>query len=263
MGIRAINVTNDLIQSTPPFARLLLALAVVGFFTWLAARIMRPRRAHFLAVPDGQPPAQDMLNVALGVLLTAYVFIAAFLLASFWGGLGDAKSAATSEQSGIAQMLATLERVPDAPPEIRQSIADYVESAKGVQTAALRNGDGDAATKAHDDVSRLLVDTVGAWAADTKSAGAVIVLDSMRQAVSSGSDRISALPNEAMYRVIQILGVVGIACLALAVILAPAARGPSIVVLSTFVFGLTLLYFLLIEYVNPFLTGGAAPFPRM
>jgi hypothetical protein len=34
-------------------------------------------------------------------------------------------------------------------------------------------------------------------------------------------------------------------------------------VLSTFVFGLTLLYFLLIEYVNPFLTGGAAPFPRM
>lgn len=263
MGIRAVNITNELMQSTPPFLRLVLALVVVGLFTWVAARIMGPRREAFLAVPEDSAPAQDMLNVALGVLLTAYVFIAAFLLASFWSSLSDAKSAATSEQAAITQMIATVEEVPDAPPELSRAIDDYITSAKEVQGPALRDGDGDAAAAAHAQASRELIDTVGRWAAKSKDAASGIVLQSMREAISSGNDLINALPNQAMNRVVQLLGAVGIACLALAVILAPASRGPSIVVLSTFVFGLTLLYFLLIEYVNPFLNGGATPFPRM
>lgn len=263
MGIRTVNITNDLMQSTTPLVRLLLALAVVGFFTWVAARIMQPRREAFLAVPDGAAPSQDMLNVALGVLLTAYVFIAAFLLASFWSSLSDAKSAATTEQAGIAQMTATLDAVPDVPADLRQAIDDYIRSAKEVESPALRDGDGDTAATAHAEVSRALVEATGRWAAQDQTATAGIVLQSMREAITSGNDRIDSLPNDAMYRVVQLLGAVGIACLALAVILAPASRGPSFIVLSTFVFGMTLLYFLLIEYVNPFLTGGAEAFPRM
>lgn len=263
MGIRTINLTNDLMQTTPPFVRLFIAMVLVGFFTWLAARIMRPRRAAFLAVPEGQPPAQDMLNVALGVLLTAYVFIAAFLLASFWSSQGEAIAASNAEQSQISEAVAALRAGGELPDDVRQAIDAYVQSAIDVQGPALRDGDGEAAARVHTESSAALVEVVGAWAAETKTPAAAVVMSAIRDAITSGNDRINALPSDATYRVVQLLGFVGIACLALAVILAPAARGPSIIVLGTFVFGITLLYVLLIEYVNPFLTGGAAPFPRM
>lgn len=236
-----------------PIVRMFLAFLVTMVITLIAWRIMRNRREALLETPEDTPDATEALTLALEITLMAFVFVVALLLAQAWTNAADAGAAVRDEQVAIAEVLAEAEAIgPDANP-VKQAALDYLEAKTQKEALALRLGMPDVAQKLHVKSGMQLLKAFNTTFADDKSSVSSIA-GSIRDAMRAGGDRISSTPSSAMYGVVGITALLAIIALALAVIVAPARRGPRLLFLGVIVLGVSFLTFIVIEMVNPFLT---------
>lgn len=252
---------NAFIQAVPSGVRLLIALAITLTITLVAARLMRGRRERILAVPEGKTPAEEMLNVALGVVLTAFVFLAAILIANFWGSLSVARSSVSNEQTAISQIAATLALIGEKDGDMSKALKDYAAAAREIEGPALRNGDGATATASHNAVSQPVVAALASIKGKGTTVDEATITTGVKDLLTNGSLRMTALPTAHSTQIFIILGLIGMLGLALAVILVPESRPATLIVLVTLSFALTFLYFIVVEMANPYVSGDIVPLP--
>lgn len=252
---------NAFMQAVPPGVRLLLALAITLGITFLASRLMRGRRERVLEVPEGKTPAEDMLNVALAAVLTAFVFLAAILLANFWSSMGLAKTAVSDEQAAYAQITATLAMIGESDSEMARALTAYGDAAHNVQGPALRDADGDAASASHAAAARDVIASLASVKGKGSTVDEATLTTGVKDMLTNGELRQAALPTYHVGPILMILAIIGIFGLALAVILVPDSKPAALIVLVTLVFAVVLMYYLVVEMSNPYLNGDVVPLP--
>lgn len=247
------DVAAQFMQAVPSGVRLLLCVAIAVGVTLVVWRAVRGRTEEILEVPEGATPSEDMMNVALGGIIAAFVFLSAFMVAQGFGNISAARTAVSDEQIAATQLLAAAQRLGSDGAPIAQAVRDYGTSVITTEWDALRSADTDAASAAHSAASSGVARVImGLEVGDVQQ---MALADISTRLITSGGDRISALPSSATPGLLLVLGVLGIVSLGLGVILAPQNPKASVIILVALATSMAFLYFLTVETTNAYSTG--------
>lgn len=251
---------TDFVAYVPAVVQYLLFLVITLAITLIVWWLGRKRYPSLMVVPDGAGSAQDQANLTLGTLLTAFAFIAAFMLAQFWANNNDARQTIYDEQVAVNKVMATAKGDGTANPAVMEAINAYITTTKGPEAQAMRNADITRVQQLHEDASQKLITGIG-LAVKASGGDASDYSDDLTDIVANGGDRQQAMPTNFTPRLFWVLAILGTLSLAMAVILAPQNTGGALVTLIGLATALVTIYFIALQAANPYLTGDLSPLP--
>lgn len=279
-------------MALPPPLRLLLAVGIsvaitLGLVRLLHSRIIaqqakddleKQRREQVLAqaeaagedppdLPPLPPDQKDLAGRALGLTATAFVFLLAFTLGSFWGETKDARSATEAEAADWVKSVALVRTIPadQGQAQIAQALEDYRRSVQEVQWPLMEQADAAAAYRAAvvSDV-RLTSALVEAERAGASTSPEWSLLKSaVGDMIDQGRQRIESVPNATDPGVLILIGILAVANVALAAVFQPARLQPSLFLLGVMAALASLMMFVVVEASNPYIGGGKVVLPVM
>lgn len=243
--------------------QLLLAVGLTSMFTIGVAIVFAgPLHRFRSARLEGEDPDKH-LELALAALLTTFAFIAAFMLAQFWNGSIDARKAVVAESAAISSALAQVQILGPSAEPVGQAVRAYELSIETEQWPAMRSGNAELASKDYLQAAATLSAALGSAGAHQDAGEWQTLSNSVDALINDGGDRIAATPSEAIVRLNSLIGILALLSLIIATALAPAKRSVAFMGLLAISTSVAILYSLLFQASNPFLSGALSYLPSL
>lgn len=267
----------------PSAVRLLLAIAITVGVTLLAVKLLRKQimgistrdeLANLDRIEAGDvthkseerehlpaPPSWDLSQRVIGMTTSAFVFLLAFTLSSYWSTARDARTATISEATYWAQAMATAQRLPadEGGPAVVESLVQYRDSVVGEQWRDMQGASTEVVQQQQIAINSAVAKSL--LAADKEGASNAPVWPQLTDAVDNmyeqATARLNALPNKSAPGVLTIIFLLGMTNLALVVVFQPSRFGTNMFLAGTLAAITAFLLFVVVETSNPF-TGGAS-----
>ena len=253
---------NEFSQAVPTIVRFILFVAITLGITLVAWLIGRKRFRRLMVVPDGANNAQDQFNMTLGVLLTAFAFVAAFMLAQFWSNNTNARQDIYNEQVAVTKVGGLAKLTGSGVPGVEEALKAYATTVQTQEAKAMREADLNGLEVIHQNASATLTQDI-AKASKAANVDPTTFSDSLSDVITYGANRQEAMPTSLTPKLFWVIAFLGILSLAFAVILAPENTGAALITLIGLVLGLSFVFFVALEAANPYLTGDLVPLPNL
>lgn len=275
-----------------PALRLLIAVVITVGITLLAVKIFREpimdmdakdevaadehetllEEARRTDPPGEMPPPLPpkttyLAQRVIGLTTSAFVFLLAFTLSSYWSAAKDARTATLSEATYWAQSVATASELPKSPEtdRLQQALLDYRDSVIHEQWPDMQAARTEGVQKQEIDARAAVGKAV--LAADQAGAGKSPLWSQLVSSVDSMFDqansRLDTLPNPSAPGVLMIIGLLGIVNLALIVVFQASRMGTNMFLAGTLAAVTALLLFIVVETSNAYVGGTAIKRPTI
>lgn len=261
----------DFLITVPAGIRLFLAIAIfVGISVLCVWRFHRqiltvagwPAPQFDDPILLVQPRINDLVPRVLALTGTAFVFLLAFTLSNFWGGVEAGREATQNESANFDRALVWTEQLPagQGREELARGLMTYRDDVLTTVLPAMQQADleGAGAAQRAADVN-LQSAAAAAYALGIDDSPAASELSTvLTDLVSDGQDRVNALPSgNIVLGGLMLVFALGLANLILTAIYVPAPMKPNLVLIALMAAITALMLFVVVEAANPYI-GGAA-----
>lgn len=275
------SLTTWLLTEFPPGIRLLLAILLFVGITVTVVAIAHPRIVALANGAPWPPPAQsdppphdpsdygpyespppsDLAGRLMGITATAFVFLLAFTLSSFWSNAQDARSAFQQEVADHAAAVAAAQQLPagETRDRVLASLDSYAQSVVETEWPLLEEADTQAALAAHRKASATVGrDIVLNPDKQLRSAPSYSVMQSAAEdMINQGTNRINQLPRAEAPGVVGLIFLLALVNLAVAAAFQPARLRTNLFLMGVYAAIIGIMVFMVVETSNAFLGGGA------
>lgn len=254
---------TDWVRGLSSAVQILLAVSITSAFTiGIAMAFAEPLHRFRSARIEGEDPDKH-LELALAALLTTFAFISAFMLSQFWNGSIEARKAVVAESAAISAALAQVEILGPSAEPVGRAVVAYELNIEQDQWPAMRAGNAQLASEEYLTAAATLSAALGAAGANEDPGQWQTLSNSVDALINNGGDRIAATPSEAIVRLNSLIAILALLSLIIATALAPARRSVAFLGLLAMSTSVAILYSLLFQASNPFLSGALSYLPSL